>query len=156
MNTKSNSYYLPFPSPVFEELFAHCHSHHHNKRKHRTDSGVRREWRERQNRADEEIHIGDPPELLKQCFGNKSCKSELCSSDIIGFILQRSGFKALRVITEDQPWKPRPSNLWMLTIGRWYPKWVGVDFAQMLLFLFTTTHSLQQSLQYPNVFKNRS
>ena len=115
---KTRKQYLLFPPPIFNSLLHHRRPNHHNQRQNRAHRGIRRQRGEGEAPGDEEINVGNPPELLKQRFGNKGDQCVLGCGHIIACIVEIAGLKTFRLIGEGDSGEPRAADIRMIIMKR--------------------------------------
>lgn len=127
---KSN---LLFAPPVFEHLFGHGGGDDDDERDDTADGGVRGDGEEGQDCTDEEIEIGDPPELLEQGLGEEGGERVFSGSHVIVAVILRNAFFC-GIVAIHYPRESRPSNQRMLPFieRRFPPTRERVDSAKMV------------------------
>lgn len=113
---KKKEIYLLAPSPIFNGLFGHGGSYNNGQWQNRADGAVRCQFRERQAAADEEVDVGDPPELLEERFRQEGGKSVLGRRDIVGRVIEIAGLEAVGIVGEDDPREPGAADIRMVLL----------------------------------------
>lgn len=132
--------HLLAPPPIFDGLLGHGGPDNDDQRQNSADGAVRSQGCEGQAAGDQEIDVGDSPELLKQRFRNEGDQCILGRRNIVGCIIEILGLEAIGIVGEGDPREPGPSDVRMGLIKMWLCAGKAEQSADMELLPPSSTH----------------